>query len=410
MKRLILIIILIVVALLGVAYFIFTGIIESPLAAPENQQAVGELPGEIPSTGFTNDNTNNGVNGLPVAQTQNEFGLPKLMKVLSGPIAGYTAYQKKYTEVVDDERIERKRLVATYVDRTNGNVSEYDILSGTQEKLSNTTITRLQSAEVSTNGLVIGRSVDEGDVVQTFIGRVASGTTELSYAYIDNNLLEVHLSPNQSSLLISRVSGGKFQAVITTTSGINGKVIFESPISEWKVSWRDNSSVIITSKAAYGMSGVSYLVTTAGVKTLITSGVLGLQVSAAPTANKYLVSSFYRGGPSTYLKVGSNQVSTTAALIPEKCAWRTTGTAIICGAGGYGSVQNMPDIWYKGLILLNDNVTVTDGTTGTSRIVESPASLSVGAVDVINPQLVDDRYFFFMNKSDGSLWMADVGN
>ena len=408
MKRLILIIILVIVALLGAAYFIFTGAIDNPLSPSENQQAIGELPGENPSTGFTGDNSDNTSDGLPATPAQNEFGLPKLMKIVSGPIAGYTAYQKKYIEIIDDERIERTRLVTTYVDRTNGNVIEHDLLSAEEVKLSNTTITRLQGAEVGSNGLVIGRSIDEGDVVQTFIGRVASGTTEMSYAYIDNNLLEVHLSPNQSSLLISRVSGGKFQAVITTTSGLNGKIIFESPISEWKVSWKDNASVIITSRASYGMSGVSYVVTTAGVKTLITSGVLGLQVSAAPTANKYLISSFHRSGPSTYIQTGSNRVNTTAALIPEKCAWRSTGTAIICGASSEAGLRNMPDAWYKGLVRLTDRIVVTDGTTGTSRIAESPSTLDAAGVDVINPQLVDDRYFFFMNKVDGSLWMADT--
>ena len=356
----------------------------------------------------TSDNASNQPVNIPVgtnSSSTDQSASARLREITSSPVAGFTVLGNG---------------VIRYIDRATGNIYNTKARSSEIDRLTDTTISRIQEAFFTDNGSsTVLRWLGDNDAVKTTIGQIlpptASSSDEgsINGYYIDDNIDSVAISPDSQKIYSIFASANQSIGVLSDYKGDSQKNIFTSPLSQWTAYWINNNLIALTSKAASIAPGsLLTLNPKTGNTTSVLNNINGLTDLINPKADTALVSYATPNNLQLALDVvGTNSIENLAeSTLPEKCVWsESTSTLAYCFVPNSIPSANYPDAWYQGIVSFNDSIYSIDASTGNMTKIYDPAGTDNDNIDAISPVISPDGNFLvFMNKKDGSLWSFDI--
>ncbi len=336
----------------------------------------------------------------------------KLRLISEEPISGFSVVKNTKTQKTDIH----------YILRANGNIYETYTDSPEIKRLSITTVPKVYESAWLTDGqkLIIRYLREATDSIQTFSVKINPATSTLNEfaGGIDGN----HLPENISTLALNPASDKLFYLVtgangstgfISKPDGLNKKVIFDSPLVEWLVSWPKEEMITLTTKASATIPGYLYFLnSTTGNFSRVLGNINGLTTKTNKDATAVLYSDSSRGKPQLSLfdlKKGESKLLPWNTL-PEKCLWSNVDAKIIyCAVPKTLLAGDYPDAWYQGLISFSDDWWLINTDTGASILVYNFEKESNNSLDIIQPQM--DKagdYLFFMDKTNLTFWSLSL--
>jgi hypothetical protein len=352
------------------------------------------------------DDTN--TDEVPVVPTTPD----KLRKISTDPISGFSI----------TENVKTKQTDIHYILRANGNIYETYTNSPESKRLSITTIPKVYESVWLPDGqrLIIRYLRDNTENIETFSVKINPATTTLNEfeGGVDGN----HLVENINGLATNPLGDKIFyltknlngsSGFISKPDGLNKKLIFESPLVEWLVSWPTEEIITMSTKPSAKIPGYLYFLNSkTGRFSKILGDINGLTTKTNTNATEVLYSDAIRNTPRLYLY---NIKSSESKLLPwntlpEKCLWGKTDTKVIyCAVPKSFETGDYPDIWYQGLTSFTDDIWMLNTETMASTLVLDPKKDTSNTFDIIDMQIdKNDNYLLFTNKIDLTLWSLNL--
>jgi hypothetical protein len=374
-----------------------------------------------------------------------EGEIPKLRKVSSMPIAGYTVYQKeRLIEVPPPILMDPTPTPSTstppnpaatkakplppatefvpflrYVDRATGNIFQTFADKLEERKFSSTVIPKVYEALFGNNGEVVVMRYLKGDgrTIETFLGNLpkevlggdSTEENQVVGSFLPENITDVSLSGDKANLFYLINSGNTTIGTILNFASNKRVSVFDSTFNEWLGSFPNAKLITLTTRPGSGVLGYAYALdpTTKNLVKIINK-VTGLTTLPSPDGKLILyaddnlnLSIFHRDTKS----IDSLSVRT----LPEKCVWGNTNLTIYCLAPKSLSANNYPDSWYMGEISFNDQIWKISLETGNSSLLVDPVLVTGEEIDGIKPMLdQNENYLLFVNKKDSYLWELNL--
>ena len=334
----------------------------------------------------------------------------KLIKIYNNPTSGSVFFLNK-----NNQSVER------FVDRATGNVYEYvpNTQTGEAIRITNTTIPKIQEAIWSSSGnnLVLRYLDNNTDNISSFSGKVMSSSSlgEIVGSFLPSNVKQLAIDQvgNKIFELIDKSDKSGTYGFTTNLDGSGKKLIFDSPISYWNMSWPSENIIALTTKPNYRDEGLLYFFNT---QTYSLTRVLGNITGLSTVVNKdaSLVAYSYSTNTSFSLNIydAVNKISgnLSIATLADKCAWGNNNSKILyCAIPQTINPDNYPDTWYQGLESFSDNIWKIDTVSGTMTEIYQVDSNENTTIDAFDIKVsLDDKYLSFSNKNDLSLWLLNL--
>jgi hypothetical protein len=336
---------------------------------------------------------------------------PRLRQISSFPVAGGIAFENG-----DGETFIR------FISRETGHIYETAASSLTQERISNTTIPRIQRALFAPSGeeLIIQYLDEDSEQIESFYALIEMDeealqkeSGSLAGTFLPKGIKELVLSESGEKIFYLAVSGGGVVGIVSGMDGSKKTQIFDSPLSEWLLEWQTDDTIALTTKPSSNISGFLYFLNSKTEKfDKIISASDGLTASVSPDGKLVL---FERGvGGVRILSALDIKTGEEADMplwtLPEKCVWSDINSAVAyCGIPSAPPAGKTPDDWYQGLESFSDSVWLINTETGTTDLVIEPFDEKRVNLDIVNPSLSpDEDYLLFINKEDSALWSLEL--
>lgn len=348
----------------------------------------------------------------PVVQEQPanpNVKLPVLRHISTGLVGGYMASTTASSTVV------------RYIDRGVGHVFESLSTSEVIEKISNTTIPRIYESywNKNLNAAVLRYMRDETGEISNFYAEIrpTSATTTTPYEikgkFLSPMIKEIAVSPKGDKIFTLNIEDGKGIGYISGFDESKRTKILESPLAQVNISWPEENTLAISTKASGVSSGYLYFIDVKKpVMKKILGGITGLSTKVSADAKKVIISSASSRGFTTSLydvKNNSTQevVFRTSA---DKCVWsKKYVDEVYCAVPTEIPAGIYPDDWYRGNVSFVDQIWHLDTTTGEVHLMASLLNLSDELIDATDLALGPrEDYLYFINKRDLTLWSLDL--
>jgi len=409
-QKAIIIILAVFLVVLGVlVWFYFS--FNTPTVAPTTTATSTDFydPFGTNSNSAAPDQTDNGTNNT----VPTDFAaLGKLRQISTEPVSGFSVVENTKTKKTD----------VHYILRANGNIYETYTDSPEQKRLSITTVPKVYASTWLPDGqkLIIQYLKDNTETVETFSVKINPATTTLNEfeGGIDGNHLAedikgLAINPKGDKLfyLTSNLKGSS--GFISKPDGLNKKLIFESPLVEWLVSWPKEETITLTTKPSAKVAGFLYFLNSVtGNFSRIIGDINGLTTKTNKTATEVLYSDSIRITPKLYLydvKTGESKLLPWNTF-PEKCVWSKLDAKIVyCAVPKTMPTGEYPDIWYQGLVSFTDDLWLVNTDTGAATLVFDIAKETNKNIDIVDLEIDNnDNYLFFINKTDLTFWSLSL--
>ncbi|MDP3963036.1 MAG: hypothetical protein Q8Q39_00915 [bacterium] len=392
-RRTKIIILIAVLALVGVAAFLF---FRKPPAAPE--------PTASPAYGF----------------------LPESLQRLFGG-GGARPGSVSPTPVPRDVRLREKlfRLshepahapivvggnTVRYFSRSDGTLWEADVDGLAHTRVSDTPIANIAEAQWASGGskALLTIAQDDGTARIRLYEVAAKRAKDL-----DPFVRSAAFAPDGARIIYQYLNteNGSHWIAIADPDGSNAKIIWQPTFLDYTLAWPKTETAIIQSKPSYASRTALYgLDTRTGTLTkILPQDAFGLAATWAWGGTRLLASQVSAEGELGNALLGTFPQSQLTELfgiktLAEKCLWRAKKAAIICGVPT-AIPQNavLPDDYYKGKVISTDDVVEVDGTTLERRVIAGSRELAP-VFDMDAPILSpDESLVFFVNRHDGYIY------
>jgi hypothetical protein len=427
------IIILILVIIGGSAYFFLY------LNKPAPAGGVGAV-GSNPFNPFgsagngTAGQGGNGSNGSNTsasgATNQETFQWPKVREIWATPVGGFVASSTTATSTF-----------VRFVDRGTGYVYDMNAASATPMIASNTTVPLVYESYWNRNGMsAIFRYIKEGtdDITNFYVelrsnpatvvagSNTGTSTTAVSapvltttpYAlrgkYFPGTIIDAAVSPKGNQIFTIELVNGASEGFISNLDGSGSTEIFSTPLTQVDAFWPTATTLMMATKASANSAGYLYSINAkTGAMSEVLGGVNGLSVVPNPTGQLVLYSDLSTSGSlvtSLYnIKTASSQ-DLPFVTLAEKCVWsRANPNDLFCAVPSTVPSGTYPDDWYKGTASTIDRIWEIDTDTGTVHLVSDLTQDAKVSIDAewlaLDPT---ERFLYFVNKKDLSLWSLDL--
>jgi len=331
---------------------------------------------------------------------------PILRQITNHPVAGFTIFKKEISKTSESNKDETDYIIR-YIEKATGHIYEATANTFTQNRISNTTLPKIQEAFwLDKNSLII-RYLDE-DNIKTFSAKLIGEeptNQELEGVFLQDNIQEIIGFKKGIFYLLDNGSGSI--GVSSDNQDKNKKIIFESTLQEWLIKNIDDRYINFTTKPAITTNGFSFLFDT---QTNDFDKIIGEKMNLSSLISNLfniLYSEYNQTRPklSIYNHQGETTTEVPLTTFPEKCVWNKDNTYIYCGV----PMEDLSNFdltkWYQGVISFSDNIWKIDVKNNEIEFIISPLEYEMGGVDIINPILnEDENYLLFTNKIDNSLW------
>ncbi|MCA9361901.1 hypothetical protein KC906_00860 [Candidatus Kaiserbacteria bacterium] len=300
--------------------------------------------------------------------------------------------------------------LAYYVESGTGHLYSIDLRSGAEKKISGTTIPNTRHAAITPNGAYVMLQSGSGRSAEFIVGQISTTSPSLTTGTIAEDISDFTAAADNTFLYAVQTNSGtiaKRYYPISDTSETLFTVPFREAIIDWGLAATDTHYVY--PKANSQLEGYLYAVENGELRRLPASG-YGLTAKGTDTGVLFttLTSTNYQ----SYIhNVPSSTVSTAALFIlPEKCVSSVQLTdLLICGGNLLSDTSRQSlDQWYKGVTTYEDGLWEIDTITGTASYLMDITSATGRNVDIHSLLTgYEDRYLYFINKADSSLWLFD---
>ena len=300
--------------------------------------------------------------------------------------------------------LERTRNFIVSAEKTTGHLYFYDLDKKIMTRLSNTTISNIDS---------IYNSYDK-DKLYIYLS-AQSDKSRQDYSYNFN-----------PEVIESRVTNViKLNPFIDIIGGINNllywkntdtNVIYkgnanlsntETILTNSQISWSynyTNNELTATQKPSALISTSYYIVKNSGLEKIL-SNKKGLNIKPSPDGQWVVYSTSNQTSVNTYLyNLKSNQSSIlTIRTLADKCSWSRDSSLLYCAVPKSIPNGNYPDDWYSGLVSFEDNIFVIlpNKSTSVTNINTNIPRLDVEKIEVGS----NDVDLIIKNKTDNTLWV-----
>lgn len=410
-KNSVLIIITILVLVAGGLIFFYLSSNKPTTQTPTNNTDTTSNPfGSTP----TNRPTETGSNTTGGNQNTTTRKIDRLFKIYSNPTSG--ALFSKNTSTQN---------VLMFVDRAVGHVYEYILENETGEtnRLTNTTIPKIQESVWSNNGtnLILRYLDNDTDIITSFTAKITTGQKvvgvpgEVTGSFLTSNIKQLVTNPTGDKIfnIVDKSDKSGTHGFTTNIDGSNKKVIFESPISYWNISWPKENTITLTTKPSYRDYGLLYFFNPqTSSMTRILGDIVGLSTLTNKDANlvAYSYSTNNAFSLSIYDVVNKIRKNITLNTLADKCVWGNNNSKILyCAVPKIIAGDNYPDVWYQGLQSFTDDIWKVDTETGSIQEVYKIGQNENASIDAFDLRIsLDDKYLSFSNKNDLSLWILNL--
>jgi len=347
-------------------------------------------------------------------QTTTTKNLAKLIQLYKNPTSGTVFFLNN-----------NNQNVLRFVDRAVGNIYEYipENQTGEAQRITNTTIPKIQETAWSNTGnnLVFRYLNDDTDNIDSFSATIKANSNssdvpgEITGSFLSSNIKQLVINPKGDKIfgIVDKSDKSGTIGFTANLDGGNKKIIFDSPISYWNVSWPKENTILLTTKPNFRDFGLSYFF---NPQTYSMDRMLGGVVGMSAIANKdaSFIAYSYSENSLFYLDVYDviNKISKgfKIATLSDKCVWGNNNTKILyCAIPNFITPDNYPDVWYQGLQSFNDNLWEIDIESGTMTEIYQIGLNENVDIDVSDLKIsLDDQYLSFSNKNDLSLWLLQI--
>ncbi len=328
-----------------------------------------------------------------------------LRQISIDPIAGYGLLKNK-----DGQN------VTHYILRATGNIYEGYTESTETKRLSNTTIPKIYNSVWLADGqkLILQYLKENNEDIVSFSVKInpATSTTNefeggVDGVFLPEDIKALAVNPASDKIIFESVNLNGSSFYVSKTNGLDKKVIFESPLTEWLISWPKADTVTLTTKPAGNVPGFMYFLNVnSGLINKIIGGINGLTSQTNSRADLVLYSDSSKGAPRLYLynlKRGESKLLPWNTL-PEKCVFGSDDN-IYCAVPKTLENEIYPDAWYQGLVSFSDNIWSYNIEKGNTTLISDLEKNSRQKIDATDLKLTSDgSYLFFNNKNDLTLW------
>lgn len=306
-----------------------------------------------------------------------------------------------------------------YVERATGNIYQTFADKIDERKFTTTIIPMVYDAYFGNGGdSVVMRYLKEDEkTIETFTGTLPveilgqdTSTSEVKGSFLPENITDISLSPDSSSMFYLFNTGDSVAGVTATPTGNKKNQIFNSPFTEWLSEWPNTRMITLTTKPSFGVLGYVYSLDPSTKKiTKLFSGINGLTTLTSP-GGKLILYNNNSLSLRIYNTDTEDSVSIGIKTMPEKCVWDKASIMLYCAVPNYASGTNYPDTWYQGETSFSDQIWRVNTENGSATMLADPISFTKGEdIDGIKLSLDEgENYLFFVNKKDSYLWELNL--
>ncbi len=304
-----------------------------------------------------------------------------------------------------------KSLSVEWVESATGHVFSLFMDKTEPEEMSNTTIPGIHDAHFDATGEnVVLRYLNENNSIETFLGHI---TTELKGIFLPSNIYDISVSPKGDKFFyLFNPVADRTVGIISDFTGTKKSQVFDSVFSEWLSSFISEKSIQITTKASSDINGYSYSINpTTKSFTKLLGGVPGMTALASPDGKYIVYNQGSKNRMGLYLLDTKTNESKDLQLsgAPEKCVWSKDSLYVYCAVPKFLPNGEYPDVWYQGLVNFTDEIWKINISNNFFELVLKPSEITGKSLDIINMFTdADQKFLFFTNKTDSTLWSFDL--
>lgn len=306
-----------------------------------------------------------------------------------------------------------------YIEKTTGHI--YEIAPGETipNRLSNTTLPKIQKVYWSADGMnaIIRSFTDKQNNLQNLhsvlkISTSTIGTTqtgELITTSLPRSILSMAISPDKQSVFYLNPVGDGVVGITYNLKTKTQKQVFSHLFTDWAVSWPEINNIALITKPSNSVSGSLFLLNIkTGTLSPIISETLGLTALVSPDLKAIVYSESTQTGLVTEVMDVKTQAREflPVGTLPEKCVWSTKNTTLLyCGAPKSIPVGQFPDSWYQGTFSFSDDIWQIDVATGDSTLLFETTQIASEGLDATDLFLSpDEKTLYFTDKKTSTLW------
>lgn len=300
-----------------------------------------------------------------------------------------------------------------YIERRTGHIYESGPQGETKIRISNTTIPKIFYALWSPDAShVLFRYTDNESV------RAASAALATSSARITpfpSSLFSAAFSPSIPAKILYALpsdTGGRIMTADPDNS--QSSETLSTLFPEFLVSWPVKNKLSLSTRPSGTAPGFLYhydLQKKQSVKIL--GDIPGLQILWSPSGNRLLYSAEDAETRLPQLSVYDLAAKITGDLgirtLASKCAFGAGDeTVIYCGVDPQPRPALYPDDWLSGALSFSDQLWKINTATLEKTLLNIPSERFIDAIHLrVSP---DDRFLYFIDKKDNSLWSYKLNN
>src|SRR3989344_32444 len=322
--------------------------------------------------------------------------VPKLRHITVTPVAGAAMFTKD------------SKTIIRFVDRETGHVFETSSDSLSIERISNTTIPRVQEALFAPGGTsVIMRYLNESGIVKNFYGNLLETKSSLDGWFLENGIQNIAQKEDGGLFYLEKI-GNSVDGIIAEHDGTKRKRVFSSPILDWTPLWSDQTLFLAT-KPSHGSMGYLYTLNTAdGSLSKVLSGE-GLLALPSPNGKHVLFSASANNETTLYVyeRAAGSLATMPFRTLAEKCVW-ASGTRFYCASPFIVEPGVYPDEWHQGLVSFSDDLWSFYLDSQIESLVYDAEGENQN-FDITDLHIsADGATLLFTNKKDLSLWSLSL--
>lgn len=386
MNRPLIITIGIVIILLVAGVWAYLLIFGSPKQAGEVFTNLGLLSPQGEATIVPADGTQN-------EQTQLAIGGERLEQLTTRPVAGFVATSTPQGDLI------------LYVERGTGHVYEVNVTTQTETQRAITTFPQASEAVFSPLGTALAITTFSQEGAQTAVSFLATTShQELSPKNLPVHAENIAFADEQTVRFTLEEEGETTGYAYDLEAGTR-TTLFSIPFVDVMLRWNAPLEHIYAyTKPSKLLEGYAYELSG---DALLPVPHTGYGLTALFNDEYQVVSTIEDEQFSTVALQDARRTPQALFMIPEKCTFTSSiSSEIWCAAPLDNTGEDFLEDWYKGIVLSEDYLWVTNLSEGSSALAADLQELSGKIIDVLDIAATPDgRQLLFINKTDRSLWV-----
>jgi hypothetical protein len=323
----------------------------------------------------------------------------RLRQLTTQPVAGFA-------EVQVSTSTPREVL---YMEVGTGHIYSINLTTGSEERISATTIPGAQRAEFSENGQYVMIQSGFGSQKEFVVGEISRASSTLSNTELAEPITSFS-STNDNRFLYSIQTNTSTIGKVFNPAEFTNETLFTLPFRESSVAWGSDvtDSHYVYPKTTRQLESFLYRVKNGAVTRL---PVDGYGMSALGNNNSVFYSKQERGSYQSYFYDINSGAENSVPLvqIPEKCVMGEGELPItICANTEYEFSHQLPDSWYTGGMASADSLWEISSDGNNARFLVDPEHESGRKLDITRLRITDDAFnLYFTNQTDQTLWVYE---